>query len=232
MAKQRVSQFKKIESQKLLKELKMNQENKKKQLEEEHKIELDTFNEEMDRKMMELNERYEEDQKSMIEQHDKEINAKTEEFNREYPQQPKGSTELLNQQKILEGLAKQKDYTKAHQIQLKINEMVKNEQEKWEKHKNEKLKKELDKIRVKQENEMQFFHKKMNLIFNEFKKNRAIETEKILQKYGNKSKGTDNAHKCELNEFHRPLRSALKNTPYRPNSTAKNTSGGFMNTVK
>jgi len=216
----------------LLKELKVNQDNKKKQLEEEHKIELDSFNEEMDRKLMELNERYEEDQKAMIEQQEKEVNHKTAEFDREYPKQPKGSTELLNQQKILDGLAKQKDYTKAHQIQLKINEMAKNEQEKWENHRNEKLKKELDKIRARQENEMQFFQKKMNNIYNEFKKNRAIETEKIVQKFGNKSKGTQNAHKCELNEFHRPLRTALKNNSFRPNSTSKNTSGGFMNTVK
>ena len=89
MAKQRVSQFKKIENQKLLKELKVSQENKKKQIDEEHKKELENFNDEMDRKLYDLNERYEEDQKALFNQHENEINARTEEFNKEYPLIPK-----------------------------------------------------------------------------------------------------------------------------------------------
>ena len=109
MAKQRVSQFKKIENQKLLKELKLGHNNKRKQTEEEHKIELDTFNEEMDKKLFDLNERYEEDQRNINDQHEKEINSKTEEFNKEYPLVPKFSTEYLNFTRILEGLVKQKE---------------------------------------------------------------------------------------------------------------------------
>ena len=49
--------------------------------------------------------------------------------------------------------------------------MARVENEKWEKHRNEKLKKELEKTVSKQENENQHFHKKMKLILNEFKKN-------------------------------------------------------------
>lgn len=56
--------------------------------------------------------------------------------------------------------------------------MARNEKERWDKIRNEKLRKELEKITIKQDNEKNFFHKKMNLIFNEFKKNRALETEK------------------------------------------------------
>ena len=78
--------------------------------------------------------------------------------------------------------------------------MARVENEKWEKHRNEKLKKELEKTVSKQENENQHFHKKMKCM--------------IVQKYKNKIKETDNSQKCELNEFHRPLRSALKNVPY------------------
>jgi hypothetical protein len=109
MAKQRVNQFKKIENQKLLRELKQGQDNRKKQMEEEHKIELDTFNEDQDRKLFELNEKYEEDQKNMMDAHESEIAVKTEEFNREFPVEPKYSTEYLNLTKILEGLVKQKE---------------------------------------------------------------------------------------------------------------------------
>lgn len=56
--------------------------------------------------------------------------------------------------------------------------MEKDEKERWEKIRNDKLKKEIEKITTKQKNEKNFFDKKMNLIFNEFKKNRALETEK------------------------------------------------------
>lgn len=108
MAKQRVNQFKKIENQKLLKELKFKQENKKIQIEEEHRIELDNLNEEMDRKLFDLNERYEDDQKNINVEQEKEVGIITEEYNRD-PQLPKNSTELLNLNKILEGLVKQKE---------------------------------------------------------------------------------------------------------------------------
>lgn len=110
MAKQRINQFKKIESQKLLRELKHGQDNRKKQIEEEHKIELDTFNEEQDRRFSDLNEKYEEDQKNMMDSHESELAVKTEEFNREFPVEPKYSTEYLNLTKILEGLVKKKEY--------------------------------------------------------------------------------------------------------------------------
>jgi hypothetical protein len=61
-----------------------------------------------------------------------------------------------------------------------MNEMAKMEKERWDKIRNEKLKKALEKTEAKQENEKNFFHKKMNLIFIEFKKNRAIESEKLF----------------------------------------------------
>jgi hypothetical protein len=109
MAKQRVSQFKKIENQKLLKELKVNHENRKKQLEEEFNIELQTFNEDQDKKFLDMDDRYQEEQKRTLDRHEKEINEKTEEFNKEFPVLPKFSTEYLNMNKILEGLVKQKE---------------------------------------------------------------------------------------------------------------------------
>ena len=109
IAKQRVSQFKKIENQKLLKELKFNQENKNKQIEEEQKIEIDNFNEDKNKKFIDLNEKFEDDKKAMIDKQENEVGLKTEEFNREYPQQPKNSTEFLDLTKKIEGLTKQKE---------------------------------------------------------------------------------------------------------------------------
>jgi hypothetical protein len=230
MAKQRVAQFKKIESQKMLRDLRASSENKKRQIEEEHKIELDTFNEDMDKRYYELNDRYEEHQKVMADQFEQEINKTTENFNQEHPVHHKDSAEALNLQKMLEHLVKQKEYAKAHQIQQKIADLHVGEKDKWEAQKQANLDRAIEKLRQKQENEKQHYHKKMSQIFTEFKKNRAIETEKIIQKYKNKLKEAENHEKTQTNEFHRPMKTGMKNSPYRPNSTQKNTTGGgFMN---
>jgi len=60
------------------------------------------------------------------------------------------------------------------------------------------------KIKEKQDTELQVFQNKMNQTFNEFKKNRALETEKIIQKYKNKIKELDKNQKNELSETKRP----------------------------
>jgi len=228
MAKQRVSQFKKIESQKMLRDLKASHENKKKQIEEEHTTELEAFNEQMDKRYFELNDQYEQNQKVMADQFEMEINKRIEEFNKEHPIRHKGSPEALDLQKRLEMVVKQKDYAKAHQLQQQIKDIHVGEKDEFEAEKQAKLDRELEKIRVKQENEKQFYHKKMNQIFIEFKKSRAVETEKIIQKYKNKIDRLENNEKCETNEFHRPLRTGMKNSPYRPTSTHKNTAGGSV----
>ena len=59
-----------------------------------------------------------------------------------------------------------------------MNEMAKNENEKWAKIREEKLRKALEKTVAKQDAEKAFFHKKNNGLFNEFKKNRAVAAEK------------------------------------------------------
>jgi len=230
MAKQRVSQFKKVETQKRLRDLKSNHDNTRKKIEEEHKIELDTFNEDMDKRYYDINERYESNQKAMADQYEHELAKRIEEVNMEHPVHHKGSTDYLNLQKKLEHIVKQKDYTKAHEIQQQMNNLHNGEKDEWENEKQAKIERETQKIRLRQENEKQVYHKKMGQVFVEFKKTRALETEMIIQKYKNKLKQHDNSEKCQTNEFHRPLRTAMKNAPFKPSSTQnKTTGGGFLN---
>jgi hypothetical protein len=59
-----------------------------------------------------------------------------------------------------------------------MNEMAKNEKDKWDKVRAEKLKKTLEKTIFKHEGEKSFFYKKNTADFNEAKKSRATETEK------------------------------------------------------
>lgn len=69
-------------------------------------------------------------------------------------------------------------YKNAHTVQIQILEMQKQENEKYLKTKEEKRDKELSKLIAKQENESRVFEDKMASTFNEFKKKRALQTEK------------------------------------------------------
>jgi len=69
-------------------------------------------------------------------------------------------------------------YIKAHDIQSKINELTNMEGVKHIDDRERKIKKELDKLKIKHENENNSFNLKLNQIYTEFKKKRALELEK------------------------------------------------------
>lgn len=61
------------------------------------------------------------------------------------------------------------------------------------------MKKEVEKIKIRHDNENLAFQLKMTAAFNEFKKSRATEYDRIIQKYKNKQKDLDLQQKNELN---------------------------------
>jgi len=105
---------------------------------------------------------------------------------------------------MLEQAVKQKDYTKAHQIQLQIHDLQKVDVDKYNMKKQEKMNKDMSKIKEKQDTELQVFQSKMTQTFNEFKKTRALETENIIKKYKNKIKELEKNQKTELSDTKRP----------------------------
>jgi hypothetical protein len=70
---------------------------------------LQKFNEKSDEEFYELNERYTNIEKNITEQHEAEINSFIENFNQTYPHISKPSVEILNLNKIMENLIKQKE---------------------------------------------------------------------------------------------------------------------------
>ena len=110
MSRQKVIQFKKIEEEKQIIEMKSLHQEQKGQLDIEYKQELDTFNEDWDKRFFDLNEEYEKKQQILLEEHQKEIDEIVNEFEEKYLKQPKPPTELLNVQKMLEQAVKQKEY--------------------------------------------------------------------------------------------------------------------------
>lgn len=57
----------------------------------------------------------------------------------------------------------------------------------------------MEKIKTKQDNESLAFQLKNTAAFNEFKKSRATEYERLIQKFKNKIKDLDIQQKTELN---------------------------------
>ena len=92
-------------------------------------------------------------------------------------------------------------YTKAHSIQVHIAELTHAETAKFLDEKERKIRKEAEKIKVKQENEMNSFNLKITSSYNEFKKNRALEFDKLILRYKNKLKELDNNQKLEISNF-------------------------------
>lgn len=83
--------------------------------------------------------------------------------------------------------------------------------------KERKIRKEAEKLKTKQDNEMNAFNLKTQAAYNEFKKNRAIEFDKMILRYKNKMKELENNQKLEISNFSKILKGIS-----RPNSRISN----------
>ncbi len=84
---------------------------------------------------------------------------------------------------------------------MKIAELTQSENKRFQDEKERKLKKELENIKQKQEMEISSFQLKMSAAYNEFKKARAVDFDRIIQKYKNKLKDLENSQKLEMNSI-------------------------------
>lgn len=159
------------------------------------------FNVEMDKNYSELEKKFSDMKEKMISLQKKEIEDKIYDFNKHFPHIPKPSSNILNYQKILKGLVKQKQYEKANIIKLLVNEEIKNEKQKWNALRDKKVKNEIDSTKAKHESELTNFEVKLRKSINSFTKNRNTENEKINLKYNNKLKDLESNHKIESRDF-------------------------------
>ena len=106
--------------------------------------ELKSFNENMDLNFFKITKYYDEQEPILKEQQQNEIHEKIEQINLEFSKQlPKPNGEILKIQKTLELLVKQKEYIKAHEIQIKLNELQNVDTTKQQDDRERKIKKEL-----------------------------------------------------------------------------------------
>lgn len=86
-------------------------------------------------------------------------------------------------------------------IQVKIAKLSQDELVNWENTKRKKIDTEIEKIRTRHNNEFNALNLKLNSMFNEFKKRRAVAFDNLVQRFKNKHKELDSSQKQEQNEF-------------------------------
>lgn len=100
---------------------------------------------------------------------------------------------------------------------MQIAELTNTDNSKFLDEKERKIRKEAEKLKTKQDNEMNAFNLKTQAAYNEFKKNRAIEFDKMILRYKNKMKELENNQKLEISNFSKILKGIS-----RPNSRISN----------
>jgi len=100
---------------------------------------------------------------------------------------------------------------------VQIAELTNTDNSKFLDEKERKIRKEAEKLKTKQDNEMNAFNLKTQAAYNEFKKNRAIEFDRMILRYKNKMKELENNQKLEISNFSKILKGIS-----RPNSRISN----------
>lgn len=183
-------------AKKRLEELKVHEENRRKEamrsrqiaerlgVEEAHMLEFQQFNQVWDRKMEEYERNVEELVVNMREKHKSELLGFQQKL-LEKQQKPKFSKDLLNLRRIEEHLARQKDYNEAHKIKLKADALEAWELEKWKNQKEQEMLQREVTFKQRQRQDLDALLKRIQSGREEQKKQRQVDLERLLQRYQN-----------------------------------------------
>jgi hypothetical protein len=210
LAQKKRAQLIQIKNKKKLLDRKTQQVEEKDDLERRQKEELDEFNKEQDKKFYELNEKFQEMQKKLEEEHNSQLKDLQQKYEDKYSNYIiKPSTELINLNKKLELYVQKKDYKNAHQTQIDIANLTKKEKEKFEKEKYKTIQKEIENLQKRQLNETKALEQKIQSIYNEFKKNRAIKVQELLLKYKNQFRDLENKQSNDIKNLEKVAKGGM-----------------------
>ena len=147
-------------------------------MEESQTIELKSFNEFWDKKIKEYEDEADRIDVNMFEKHRKELATLEAELNHSFPLRIKISAQRLNYTKIIDNLAKQKDYVGAHKIKLIVDALERKERDEALNLRDLKIKNLLSHAKYKEQQEIQVLQKRRRTAKDELNKNRSIELEK------------------------------------------------------
>ena len=201
MAMNRVKELKEDLKNRNNQELHYRHQNDLAELEETHITEFNNFNEEWDKHMNNFQIHSAGLIKAMGEKHEKELEEEREFIDKKLGYSYKKSPELLSLISTYQNLAKQKEYKQAHRIQIEAQELEAKEQDKYYNERNKRFEKYEKNLIAKQEKEMESLRKRIIAGENEQKKQRAIDLERMFQRYQNVKKELENSHKKEENSL-------------------------------
>ena len=144
------------------------------------------------------------------EEHNSQLKALQQKYEEKYSNYTiKPSTELINLNKKLELFVQKKDYKNAHQTQIDIANLTKIEKEKFEKEKFRTIQKEIENLQKKQLNETKGLEQKIQSIYNNFKKNRAIKVQELLLKYKNQFRDLENKQSNDIKNLEKVVQGGM-----------------------
>jgi len=205
LAKQRVIQLKKIQDKKLFKEALKRQNFDSKNFKVQKEKEIKGFRKEFNDKYVEEISKLEDMLNSIKKRHEEELNYYFSNFEKNIPFEMKPSNELIDKQRQLEYYIKIEDYPNAHLAQIDVEETKKREKEKFEAEKEKKIERELSKMQLKHNNEIQAMQLKIENHKNQLLREQASKIYELELKYRNKERALERTQKAERDSYERMI---------------------------
>lgn len=209
--------------------------NEKLEVEKAYLDEFNKFNEFWDKKMEEFNVDAAKLEEDVIKKHKEDLMKFEQELSIEIPAKPKDSSELLNLRKIEQQLAKQKEYIEAYQVQQKCLHLEKNENEKWSDVRKQKIKNNLQQLKLKQQNELAAIRQKIDVGKEEQVKARSSELERLFQKYQNVKEELERQQFNEIKKLEKSFKGSMYSSKMQSSkmgSTLRNSKGMTSSKMK
>lgn len=154
-------------------------------LEKSHKVEFSNFNSIWSEKFHQFRVACKAGEQDLKKQHQEQYTAEHERLDSALPALPKHSSRLLNLRRMQEFVIKKKEFKEAHNLQLQMNELAGDSQERWAEARNETIRKKLENLERTAGQELQNYRQKALSGFNELKRQRAKEIAAIERRYHN-----------------------------------------------
>ena len=232
MAMNRIKELKRQLEQQNKEDISMRHQGDLTELEETHIAEFNEFNQDWDKRMNEFQQHSAQLLASLDEKHEQQYQDKRKRLEDNMPDLFKPSTSLNELHAQHKNLAKQKNYQQAHQIQIKANKLEEKERSKYNQGLDHKIDVQLKKLVKQQDMEVESLRKRIIAGENEQKKQRALDLEKMFQRYNNVKKEMENNHKKEINYMNKgngsvfnPNISKMSNRSYKSSANGIKASG-------
>lgn len=201
LARARIEELKKQQEEQARQEILAQQAVERDQVDLAHKQEYDQFNADWNAKMEETQQSHLLQITETQQRHEQELAAYQEQLDQQLPLTGKYSAETLNQRKIQETLANQKNYKEALKVKAKVQQLEKRDEAAWREGRTKKVKSLNDKFLKQQQNEMHALQKKIEMQEQSQINNREIELEILLKKYNNVKTELANQQRLELTKI-------------------------------